>query len=335
MDGAANTAADAAAGEIAHGGRLAEARRRFPDAPEPFIDLSTGINPVPYPFSPLLPEAFTRLPEPEALWALQSAAAARYGVADPAMVAAAPGTQVLINLLPRLFPQARVSVLGPTYAEHAACWSAAGAEVRAVTRFDELGGDAAVVCNPNNPDGSRHAPADLLALAGRSRLLVVDEAFADFEGSGLSLAPYLPHSNVIVLRSFGKAYGLAGVRLGFALASARTASVIREALGPWAVSGPAIQIGTQALADAEWVGRTARQREASVARLDVLLGGMGRVLGGTSLFRLLEAPDAMASFEKLGRVGILVRRFNDRPQALRFGIPAEGQWHRLEAQIRV
>ena len=319
------------AGALAHGGDLDEARRRFPAAPTPFIDLSTGINPVPYPFAPLRAEAFTRLPGPAALRALQAAAARAYGLADPAMVAAAPGTQLLISLLPRLFPQAAVSVLGPTYAEHAASWRRAGAAVREVQAFARLAEDpASVLCNPNNPDGARVAPAALVALAERARLLVIDEAFADFEGVGFG--PHLRHPGVIVLRSFGKAFGLAGLRLGFALAMPETAAAIRAALGPWAVGGAAIQIACEALPDAGWIAESAQRLRGDAARLDALLEAAGcRVLGGTRLFRLVSAPGGL--FERLGRAGIFVRRFPDRPGCLRFGLPRPDQWPQVAAAL--
>ncbi len=321
------------AGEIAHGGSLDDARRRFPLAASPFIDLSTGINPVPYPFAPLPPEAFTRLPEPSAVWALQAVAARAYGVADPAMVVAAPGTQILINLLPRLWPQEAVSILGPTYAEHAASWAAIGAAVHETTEFEGLSDGAAVLCNPNNPDGRRVAPAALLALADRTRLLVVDEAFADFEGTGASLAPHVRKPGIIVLRSFGKAFGLAGVRLGFAVAEPATASALRQALGPWAVSGAAIRIAREALADSAWSEAAIQRLDVDAVRLDALLAAANcQVIGGTRLFRLVEAADP-GLFDRLGRAGIFVRAYADRPRQFRFGIPAPDQWDRVQAAL--
>lgn len=322
---------------LEHGGRLARARRRFPEAPDPFLDLSTGINPVSYPIPPLPPEAWTRLPEPEDLERLQAAAASAHGAADPAMVVAAPGTQLLISLLPHILPHARVTVLSPTYGEHAAAWSAVGARVtEAGTLEDMAGAGAAVVCNPNNPDGARHAPAALLQLARTTGLLVVDEAFIDLEPDPPSLVPHLLDDRIIVLRSFGKSFGLAGVRLGFALAAPALAGRIRAALGPWAVSGPAIAIGTRALSDRAWTLAAAVRRRADATRLDAMLMQAGfTVIGGTCLFRLASSKEAPRWFERLARAGILTRRFPEQPDWLRFGLPGDaGAWERLEGALR-
>jgi cobalamin biosynthetic protein CobC len=341
---ASTIACGEAEASIVHGGRIGQARRRFPGAPEPFIDLSTGINPVPYPVPALPTASFARLPEPEALETLQEAAARAYGVADPAMVVAAPGTQILIDLLPRLWPMRRVCVLGPTYAEHEAAWKRAGTAVVGIRGLDQVGdAEILVVCNPNNPDGHRIPPPQLLALAdrlaGRRGLLVVDEAFGDLEPEGSSLAPFLPHPapypGIVILRSFGKTYGLAGLRLGFALAAPERAAEIRTALGPWAVSGPALLIGAQALADRGWLEAARRRLEGGVARLDRILceAGLG-VIGGTLLFRLAQSASAATVFERLGRAGILVRRFDYRPDWLRFGLPGpETDWARLRAAL--
>jgi cobalamin biosynthetic protein CobC len=319
-----------------HGGRLAAARRAFPSAPEPFFDLSTGINPYAFEVPALSPDAFRRLPEPEQVAALEQAAAAAYGVADPKLVIAAPGSQALIQFLPRLCPAPRVAVLGPSYAGHAAAWRAAGCVVHEASRLGALrGAAAAVVCNPNNPDGRRHPAAELLELARTCGLLIVDEAFVDLEDAGLSLAPFLPQAGVIVLRSFGKAYGLAGLRLGFALAGPDLGPALRAALGPWPVSGPAIVVGCAALADAGWRASAAKRAAAATARLDALLRAAGLdVVGGTALFRLVASNHAAAAFDRLGRAGILVRRFPEHPRWLRFGLPgSEPAWQRLAAAL--
>jgi cobalamin biosynthetic protein CobC len=328
---------------IAHGGGLIAARRRYPDAPDPWIDLSTGINPVPYPVPPLPPEAFTRLPEPEQVAALEAVAGTAYGVRDPAMVVAAPGTQSLIHLLPRLIPARRVAVVGPTYAEHAAAWTLAGCDVRTVGSLaDTSGADVVVVCNPNNPDGRVFAPSDFVRVGAT---LVVDAAFADFspslphwhEVAGSSPAMTIKENGaVIVLRSFGKTYGLAGIRLGFAITAPAMASGIREALGPWAVSGPALHVGALALADAEWRQAAADRLGEDARRLDAMLTDAGcAVVGGTRLFRLVAHTDAAGLADRLVHHGILVRQFDYRPDWLRFGIPGgEAAWLRLGSALR-
>ena len=318
-----------------HGGHLAAARAAFPEAPEPWIDLSTGINGRPYPIGALDPSGFERLPEAAALNRLEATAARAYG-ADPCDVIAAPGTQALIQWLPRLFPARRVGILGFTYAEHAGVWGRAGATVETVEDLALLdGADVAVVVNPNNPDGRRVAPDRLAALADRVGVLIVDESFMDVLPAGASLVPVLPKARTIVLRSFGKTYGLAGLRLGFAIVSADTAAVLREALGPWAVSGPAIDIGNRALDDRAWLADSIVRLDADAARLDALLAAAGaEIIGGTPLFRLARVPDGPRWFERLANAGILVRPFAEHSEWLRFGLPAqEWQWARLAAVL--
>jgi cobalamin biosynthesis protein CobC len=322
-----------------HGGNINAAKRLFPDAPEPWIDLSTGINPVPYPVGAVAPDAWTRLPEAAALEALEAAAREAYGVGRWDGIVAAPGTQALIQWLPRVFPARRVGVLGFTYREHEACWREAGAEVVTVRALADLAAfDLGLVVNPNNPDGRVCAPGDLAAVAGalarRGGRLIVDEAFMDLLGRQESLVPCLP-VGVVVLRSFGKAYGLAGVRLGFAVGSSEDCARLRTALGPWAVSGPAIEIGRRALADQAWLMRTAGRLRDEADRLDRLLRSAGfTIVGGTPLFRLGQRDGAAGVFRQLCRAGILTRPFRESPDLLRFGIPHEPEnWSRLEAAL--
>jgi cobalamin biosynthesis protein CobC len=321
---------------VEHGGDLAAARRLFPDAPELFIDLSTGINP--YPFDvPRLPLAlFARLPQPDALARLAMAAAKAYGAPSPRCVVAAPGTQILLPLVAALKPAGCAAILGPTYAEHGRTAALAGHRVVETRELRDLSAaDLAIVVNPNNPDGRVVATADLLALAAelRSRvgLLVADEAFMDVGPPEASLAGEVERGNVIVLRSLGKFFGLAGLRLGFAIAAPDIVARLRAALGPWAVSGPAIAIGEAALADSAWIANTRRKLAEAAQRLDGLLGAAGLdVVGGAPLFRLAQTADAAALYETLGRAGILVRRFAEHPTWLRFGLPGgEQAWERL------
>lgn len=324
---------------VGHGGKLAAARAAYPKAPEPWLDLSTGINPYSYPCGELSLESATRLPEPQALRALEQAAARAYQVPAGMEVVAAPGTQAVINWLPYLLPARRVGILGFTYFEYARSWAVNGAEI---TTVDDLAGladaDVAIVVNPNNPDGRLVAAADLHALAAamsvHEGLLLVDEAFVDFLEPGASVVPRMPAQGTIALRSFGKTYGLPGLRLGFALAPKSLAQRLRAALGPWPVSGAAIEFGTRALLDKAWLATTRAKLEADAAALEVILSAAGFTsIGGTPLFRLARHPAAQLRFERLAESGILVRRFEAHPSWLRFGTPRGADRARLRAAL--
>lgn len=312
-----------------HGGSLGAARKLFPHAPEPWLDLSTGINPHAYPLPPLPASAFTRLPEAARVLELLDAAALAYGAPDARHVVAAPGTQILLPLVAALVPPGRAAVLSPTYAEHRRAAALAGHQVREVCEWERLAeADLAVLVNPNNPDGRVIPRAGLLHLAGQMRgrggLLVVDEAFMDVGPRGASLAGDAAEGGFVVLRSFGKFFGLAGLRLGFALSAPETVGILRARLGPWAVSGPALEAGIAALSDHTWQEAERARLAASAARLDALLARYGlAVAGGTSLFRFLRTERAQSLFQALGREGILVRAFAADPHALRFGLPGD------------
>lgn len=314
---------------------LARARALFPNAPLPCLDLSTGINPVAYPAPAITPEALHRLPDQDEISRLEAAAATAFGAPDPACVVAGPGTQIFISLLPRLFGQsdAKVAVLSPTYGEHAIAWAGAGFCVTTPNDLDALAdADIAVLCRPNNPDGRVVPRQTVLALAddlaNRGGVVVVDEAFVDLEDETRSLADAIGHPGLILLRSFGKWSGLAGVRLGFLLAAPSVAARLRAAIGPWAVSGPALAAGLAAIPDATWRAEARARLAQDAIRLQALLirQGLQRV-GGTHLFQLYEGPNAQAIWRRFGEAGILVRSFNAKPSWLRFGLPPE--WSRL------
>ncbi len=329
-----------AAPPIEHGGGLDAARRRYPAAPRPWIDLSTGVSPRAFPLPAIPAEAFTRLPDEAARLTLEAAAARAYRACENCEVVAGAGTQAFIQRLPGLFPARRVATLGFTYAEHAASWRASGAQVTAVESLDGLATmDAAVVVNPNNPDGRLTAPEQLAALARRMAahggVLIVDEAFIDFTPRA-SVAT-LAGGNLIVLRSFGKSYGLPGLRLGFALCDPSIAERLRAALGPWSVGGPALAVGAAALADAAWLDESKLLVQSSARRLDAMLEAAGfRIVGGAALFRLAEHAAAAHWRERLCEAGILTRRFAERPAWLRFGLPgAAEEWRRLARALGV
>ena len=316
------------------------ARRLFPGAPEPFVDLSTGINPHPYPIPALPPQIFAQLPQAHDLARLQACASTAYGAPSPSNAVPAPGMQSLVTLLAAAAPPGRACVVGPTYAEHARALHLAGREVETVGALAPLAEAAlGIVVNPNNPDGRVFAREELLAVAERQQrhggLLVVDEAFMDVDPGQNSLAGGVDAANVVVLRSFGKSYGLAGLRLSFALAAPDLAARLRATLGPWPVSGPALAIGAKALSDTLWLEETRGALARGAMRLDAVLAMAGLApSGGTPLFRLVKHGDAPGVFESLGRAGLFVRRFAEEPTWLRFGLPAtEGQWQRLEAAL--
>lgn len=323
-----------------HGGSLERARGLFPDAPLPWIDLSTGINPHSYPHPPLTATALSRLPEPAETARLAGIAAKSYGAPSLAHVVPAPGTQILLPLVMELVPPGRAAVLSPTYAEHARAAALVGHRVHETADFGDLAAaDIAVAVNPNNPDGRVTPRADLIELARtlgkRGGLLVVDEAFMEVGPAAESLAGDVEGLPVVVLRSFGKFFGLAGVRLGFALAAQATAARLAARLGPWAVSGPALEIGITALADRDWQGAMRARLEKESQRLDDLIRNAGLTpCGGTALFRLARHPKAAELFAVLGAHGILVRRFERDAALLRFGLPGdEAAWTRLRVAL--
>jgi cobalamin biosynthetic protein CobC len=317
-----------------HGGNTDAARLRFGGDGADWLDLSTGINPVPYPMPDLPARSWTALPTRDDMAALSAVAAACYGTR--AEVVPLAGAQGAIQAVPYLDARGAARVLGPTYNEHAAALRYAGWAVEEVGTPEALAGaDLAVVVNPNNPCGRRHAPDALLALAGHVGCLVVDESFADAEPD-LSLAPLLDGvGNVVVLRSFGKFYGLAGLRLGFALCDGALAGRLREMAGPWPVSGPAIAAGRVALGDTGWQATTCARLTRDAARLDAMAAAAGwRLIGGTPLFRSYHVADATAAQESLARARIWSRIFPWSPTWIRLGLPGtEEDWARLSAAL--
>lgn len=323
---------------LEHGGRLHAAAQDYGIPLGDWLDLSTGLAPEPWPLPAIPAAAWARLPEEDD--GLEQAACACYGAARALPVA---GSQAAIQALPELFAPRRVGVLAPSYAEHAHAWRRAGHELVALAaadieaRLDDL--DLLVLANPNNPTGRRFAAETLLdwhaRLARRGGSLLVDEAFMDCTPQH-SLAAHSHQPGLIVLRSFGKFFGLAGIRLGFVLAEAPLLARLRELLGPWAVSGPARALGRQALGPA---GREARERRAGQLlaageRLAALLTAHGLTPdGGTALFQWVRTADAARLHDFFARQGILVRLFAT-PASLRFGLPGcEEGWQRLEAAL--
>lgn len=327
-----------------HGGRLAVARSLLPDAPQPWIDLSTGINKRCYRAPRATIAARNRLPEPTQLAELEATAATAFRVSDPARVVAVAGTELALRLLPYALNLRDAAVLGPTYGSHADAWKRAGARTSSVTdtTLDSCLNQtlALTVVNPNNPDGRVLSRERLLELHDRvtpAGALIVDEAFADIapEISVSSIAGSERAPRLIVLRSFGKFYGLAGIRLGFIVAATSIANTIRHIVGDWPVSADALAAGRAAYSDYHWAERTREWLHQASQRLDTLLLRHGfEIAGGTSLYRLARVADARHRFLKLLRAGVLVRPFDHDGTLLRFGIPhGRTEWTRLAAAL--
>lgn len=319
-------------GAIPHGGRLAQARRDHPSAPTPWLDLSTGINPEGWRHGRAPMDALARLPDPAEVAVLEGAAAAFFGCHRSQVVAVA-GAEAGLRLLPTLLNVARVAVAAPTYGSHADAWRLAGVAVTEVARdaVFKTPTDAFVVVNPNNPDGALTPGTELVAGAA-GRWLIVDESFIEIAPEMSAIASM--GDRTIVLRSFGKFHGLAGVRLGFVVANAALAARLRRLVGDWPVGADAIAMGTAAYADPGWADRTRRRLDRDAARLDALLTAAGfQIVGGTSLFRLTRSGDAKARARKLAEGGILVRTFAHEAGLIRFGLPGRADWPRLQSAL--
>lgn len=318
---------------LEHGGRLRNAALEYGIAEADWLDLSSGLAPWPFAIPEIPVRAWARLPEIDD--GLEQAACDYYGAAHLLPVA---GSQMAIQLLPRLRRIGKVGVLSPCYAEHAEAWRRSGYIVREVLEqevdfyIDSL--DVLVVVNPNNPTGQSLPPSRLLdwhtKLAQRGGWLVVDEAFMD-NTPALSLAPFAHQVGLIVLRSFGKFFGLAGVRLGFVLAERKLLRLLAEQVGPWAVSGPTRVIGQACLLDIDGHARQRQRTEEASERLRRLLEKSGfAAQGGCALFQWVVTDRAEQLHEFMARRGILLRLFI-HTGSLRFGLPADDDdWQRLE-----
>ncbi|MFA7242711.1 MAG: threonine-phosphate decarboxylase CobD [Sulfuricellaceae bacterium] len=322
---------------LEHGGRIGAAARRYGIPADAWLDLSTGINPRPWRVPRIPAAAWARLPEEDD--DLEDAARAYYGAPQALPLA---GSQAAIQALPSLFPRCRVGVIAPGYLEHAHAWSQAGHEVQTLSAVapieavDNL--EVVVLIQPNNPTGDSLSPDRLLdlhaRLAARGGCLVVDEAFMDATPER-SLAPFSDRPGLVVLRSLGKFFGLAGARVGFALAQADVLERLHERLGPWTVTGASRFVAAQALRDVAWQTATRARLVKDAARLADLLARHGLPpTGGTALFQWVITPTAADLDDFLARRGILARRF-DTPSSLRFGLPGKRtEWQRLDVALR-
>lgn len=322
---------------LEHGGRLRRAASQYQIALPDWLDLSTGLAPYAWPIAAVPVEAWQRLPETDD--GLEEAARRYYGARSVLPVC---GSQAAIQAMPALFPDCRVGIVEPCYAEHRFAWERAGFSVRALSEqaavdaaLDQL--DVLVVVNPNNPTGRLIEPDTLLGwrarLADRGGCLIVDEAFVD-PTPHLSLAQHAHEAGLVVLRSLGKFFGLGGARVGFVLAADPLLNNLAERLGPWTISGPTRHVARQALADAATQQRWRQRMSVDGDRLRRVLTSVGLTpAGGCALFQWLPCDRAAQLHDDLARRGILTRLFTE-PAALRIGLPAdEAGWARLQQAL--
>jgi len=305
-----------------HGGGIDAAIAHYGGTRESWLDLSTGINPNAYPMPKLPHDAWTALPDQAAFTRLYDLARRFLNVPEEAAIIGATGASAIIAALPRVIPTGAVSIPGPTYNEHGAAFAAAGWT---------LGQDpshAIVAVHPNNPDGRIWQADDLT-----SPFAIIDESFCDVMPEA-SLIHLSKRPGTVVLKSFGKFWGLAGLRLGFAIGDPDIIHKLTDILGPWQISGPALAIGAKAFADPQWASETRACLTGDTARLDRLVTATGaKLVGGTTLFRLYDVGDAAAMQDRLARHHIWSRTFPYADNWLRLGLPASDRWDQLEAAL--
>jgi cobalamin biosynthetic protein CobC len=320
---------------LEHGGNLTLAAAQYNIPLADWLDLSTGINPNGYPLPEIPPAIWQRLPLDDD--GLIEAACAYFGSRAALPTA---GSQAAIQILPRLRPPCKVAMPSLMYKEHAHAWQYCGHQISIFTDLDDdivNSADVVLLCNPNNPTAGRFSPADLLHLHSRLQQrgswLVVDEAFMDATPEN-SIAQHTHLEGLFVLRSLGKFFGLAGARVGFLLASPQWLSKAQEILGPWSLSGPSRFVAAQALSDFTWQQNTRMQLSASSLRLAALLSESGLTPhAGTALFQYAPLKDAELRQQQLAKQGIWVRYFPEAC-ALRFGLPTENGWCKLESALK-
>jgi len=304
-----------------HGGGLDAAISCFGGHRDEWLDLSTGINPEHYPIGPLPDHSWTALPDTAAFERLERAARRFWNVPDTCAVLPTPGASAAIAQIPAALEGGEVAIKEPTYNEHRAAFEAAG-----WTLSDKA--DTTVVVHPNNPDGRLWQMSAL-----QSQTVIIDESFCDICPKK-SFINHADRSGRLIIKSFGKFWGLAGLRLGFVIGDPDLVARLKNRLGPWQASGPALEIGARALEDPTWAAKTRKRLSQDAARLDALLATAGATpLGGTDLFRLYDTDDATQWQAKLARHKIWSRIFPYSGTWLRLGLPPSGGWSQLEAAL--
>ena len=308
-----------------HGGGIAAARAQFGDVAAPWLDLSTGINPHRWHGVNDCLINWNDLPDDGALRGLEATAAAYFGC-EPEHVCALPGTEIGLRLLATVITgPAHYHI--PSYRTHASV--VAGALPLAWDAMEKADGQTLILANPNNPDGrilERAALSEVLARRRKDGWLIIDEAFADTHPDISMASDIADDRKLVVFRSFGKFFGLAGLRLGFVLGPRPVLAQYRALLGAWPLSAAAIAIGTAAYADDAWITTMRARLIAEAQALDAILAKHDyKPIGNSPLFILIEKCGADTLFTHLAQNAILTRPFDYAPDWLRIGLPGSAE----------
>lgn len=267
-----------------------------------------------------LGESFARLNDyPEGTYRELREAAAAYAGSEPEQIVVGAGADGLIGLAARTFlgPGRPAYVRRPTYPLYAIASGVEGAELADAPERAAL----IWVCNPNNPTGELVEPEEIAALARScpQAAVVVDEAY--FEYGGKSVVPLIEETpNLIALRTLSKAFGLAALRVGYAVASPELARELDRRRDPAPIAAPAARIAAAALRNPQLdVEQTVAERERM--RLALQAGGHDCPPSAAN-FVLLRVDGAQELAERLEAQGLVVRRF---PGVIRITVrlPAE------------
>lgn len=331
-----------------HGGDLSSVKEKYSDARYPWIDLSTGINPRAYPWEKkidltALAGYAAKLPQSSDVKKCTSIWLKYLNVKDRNNWLLTAGSQAIINILPSIFPDHKGIILKPNYNEYERTWCRHLREYTTITRdkFDVnllANNSVVMITNPNNPDAHLWQLEQIIhianELAEKNGFLVLDEAYTDL-CTDISLTTCSIPDNVLLLRSLGKFFGLAGLRIGLTKLPSKLYAKTADDMGPWTVSSISMAIAQMALSDTEWISNTLKSLKLNMEKLEsILLEHDFKIIGNTDLYCLVQHEQSSMVVDKLNRSGIYVRTFSDNPSLIRFGLPKNDiEYKRLQEAL--
>lgn len=320
---------------IKHGGNIDKAISIYGGKVNDWIDLSTGINPDCYPIPKFSNTDWRNLPTLTEIEKLESLIKSEFNTFSSVMLT--PGSQIAISLLPTLLKKQIVGIIEPTYSDYFESFENAGFKVCSCSNIQELlKSKIAIIVNPNNPDGKNYDIKDLLLLSEKVNLLIVDESFIEASNTS-SIISYIKQktNNIIVIKSFGKLYGLAGLRLGFVFSGEGFISKFKKIFSFWPVSKVSIKIASRAIKDKKWMINTQIKLKKKTIILDEIMKSINfKLIGGTNLFRLYSTPNSISSHRFLAKKFIWSRIFSYSRKWLRLGIPSDEDLKKVKIKLK-